>query len=165
MHARYLIAGVAHDVVATRGPDGGVQLRRGDRTLVVSREALADGRWRISVDGRSHVVQLAVGADSVFVHAEGMGAVEIERQQLTHATGGAAGGGSDLLSAPMPGVVIAVDAAAGDVVRGGQALMVIECMKLETTLLAPRDARVKTVHFLAGATFALKAALITLEDV
>ena len=165
MHARYLIAGVAHDVIATRGPDGSVQLRRGDRTLAVSREALPDGRWRLRVGDRMHVVQLAAGAAAVFVPAEGMGAVEVERQQLTHATGGAAGGGSDLLSAPMPGVVIAVHAAAGDIVRAGQALMVIESMKLETTLLAPRDARVKTVHFLTGATFALKAALITLEDV
>lgn len=165
MHARYLIAGVAYDVIATRGPDGSVQLRRGDRTLAVSREALPDGRWRISVGGRSHVVQLAAGTDAVFLHAEGMGAVEVERQQLTHATGGAAGGGSDLLSAPMPGVVISVQVAAGDTVRAGQALMVIESMKLETTLLAPRDARVKTVHHAVGASFALKAALITLEDV
>jgi len=165
MHARYLIDSATHDVVTTRGPHGSVELRRGDRTLVVSREALPDGRWRLRVGDRVHVVQLAAGADAVFVHAEGMGAVEVERQQLTHATGGAAGDGSDLLSAPMPGVVIAVHAAAGDVVRAGHALMVIESMKLETTLLAPRDARVKTVHHAAGASFALKAALITLEDV
>ena len=64
----------------------------------------------------------------------------------------------------MPGVVIAVHVAAGDQVHAGQALMVIESMKLETTLAAPRDARVKAVHHAVGASFALKAALITLED-
>ncbi|MDP3613429.1 MAG: biotin/lipoyl-containing protein [Rubrivivax sp.] len=156
MHARYLIDGTAHDVVATRGNDGSVQLRRGQRSLSVSREALPDGR--------SRTVHLAAGADAVYVHADGLGAVEVERQTLSHATGGAAGRASNLLSAPMPGVVIAVHVAAGDPVHAGQALMVIESMKLETTLVAPRDARVKTVHHAAGTSFALKAALITLED-
>ena len=164
MHARYLIDGTAHDVVATRGSDGSVQLRRGQRSLSISREALPDGRWRIRIDGRSRTVHLAAGADAVFVHADGLGAIQVERQTLSHATGGTAGGASDLLSAPMPGVVIAVHVAAGDPVHAGQALMVIESMKLETALTAPRDARVKTVHHAVGASFALKAALITLED-
>ena len=164
MHARYVIDGTAHEVVATRGSDGSVQLRRGQRSLRISRQALPDGRWRITVGDRMHIVHLAAGADAVFVHGDGLGAVQVERQTLSHATGGAAGGASNLLSAPMPGVVIAVHVAAGDQVHAGQALMVIESMKLETTLTAPRDARVKTVHHPAGASFALKAALITLED-
>ncbi|WP_418319907.1 biotin/lipoyl-containing protein [Piscinibacter sakaiensis] len=165
MHARYLIDGAIHDVVATRDVDGGVRLRRGEHVLAVGREALPDGRWRLRVGERTHVVHIAIGADAVFVHADGIGAVEVERQQSTHATGAAAGGGSDVLVAPMPGVVIAVLAGTGDVVHAGQALMVIESMKLETTLLAPHNARIKAVHFPVGASFALKAALITLEGV
>ena len=54
--------------------------------------------------------------------------------------------------------------AEGDRVSVGQPLMVIESMKLETTLLAPREARVKAVHFGVGATFRLKAILLTLTD-
>jgi len=46
----------------------------------------------------------------------------------------------------------------------GQPLIVIESMKLETTLTAPRDARVKAVHFSVGNTFALKSTLVTLQD-
>lgn len=164
MHVRYLIDGVPYALVVTRGSDGSVQMSRGQRGLNVSREVLADGRWRISIGGRPRAVHLAAGADAVFVHAEGLGAVEVERQMLSHAAGGAAGGASDLLSAPMPGMVIAVHVAAGDTVHAGQVLMVIESMKLETTLTAARDARVKTVHHAVGASFALKAPLITLED-
>lgn len=165
MRARYVIAGTPHDIVATRGTDGQMVLRRGERCFTVSHQALPDGRWRISANGRTQVVSLAASADAVFVHVEGLGAVEVERQTVTHATGGAAGGASNLLSAPMPGVVIAVHVGAGDPVHAGQALMVIESMKLETTLTAPRDARVKTVHHSVGASFALKAALVTLEDI
>ena len=65
---------------------------------------------------------------------------------------------------PMPGTVIAIQVAEGDMVSVGQPLMVIESMKLETTLLAPREARVKAVHFGVGATFRLKAILLTLTD-
>lgn len=164
MQARYLIDGVAHDVVVTRLGDGSVELRRGQRSVRVSRQALPDGRWRITIDGRSQTVHLAAGADAVFVHADGLGAVAVERQAVSHATGGATEGAAKLLSAPMPGVVIAVHVAAGQAVLAGQPLMVIESMKLETTLSAPRDARVKTVHHGVGSSFALKAPLITLED-
>ena len=66
--------------------------------------------------------------------------------------------------APMPGVVVALHVAAGDAVGEGDALMVIESMKLETTLVAPREARIQAVHFGVGATFGLKAILLTLAD-
>ena len=84
MHARYLIDGTAHDVVATRGNDGSVQLRRGQRSLSVSREALPDGRWHIRIDGCSRTVHLAAGADAVYVHADGLGAVEVEQIGRAH---------------------------------------------------------------------------------
>jgi 3-methylcrotonyl-CoA carboxylase alpha subunit len=45
-----------------------------------------------------------------------------------------------MVRAPMPGLVKAVRAAAGDAVRRGQPLLVLEAMKMEHMVAAPRDA-------------------------
>jgi biotin carboxyl carrier protein len=51
-----------------------------------------------------------------------------------------AGGAVDgQLRAPMPGHVLQVVAAVGDVVSGGDPIVVIESMKMEMTLAAPAD--------------------------
>jgi len=58
----------------------------------------------------------------------------------------AAGG----LTAPMPGKVIAVMVKAGDTVKKGQPLLVMEAMKMEHTLQAPQDGVITACHFNVG---------------
>jgi biotin carboxyl carrier protein len=48
-------------------------------------------------------------------------------------------------------------------VSKGQTLLVMESMKMETTLVAPRDGVVATVRFEKGQTFERDAVLLTLE--
>jgi biotin carboxyl carrier protein len=62
----------------------------------------------------------------------------------------------------MPGVVIAVHAAEGQTVARGDTLVVIESMKLETAIKAPRDGVIATVHVAVGKTFDRAAPLVTL---
>jgi 3-methylcrotonyl-CoA carboxylase alpha subunit len=62
----------------------------------------------------------------------------------------------------MPGVVVSVAVKPGDTVTEGQPLLVIESMKLETTLTAPRDGVVAEMPFTAGDSFGLKAVLAQL---
>nr|WP_312860790.1 acetyl-CoA carboxylase biotin carboxyl carrier protein subunit [Mesorhizobium sediminum] len=50
----------------------------------------------------------------------------------------------------------------GDIVAAGQPLLVIESMKLETTLAAPRDGVVAEIPFAAGDSFGLKDVLAQL---
>lgn len=58
----------------------------------------------------------------------------------------AAGG----LEAPMPGKVVRVEVAAGDVVRSGQTILIVEAMKMEHSIRAPRDGKVVALHVAAG---------------
>lgn len=59
-------------------------------------------------------------------------------------------GGSDRIIAPMPGKVIAVHVQAGDAVAAGQPLMVLEAMKMEHTIGAPREGAIDRLHFAEG---------------
>lgn len=53
--------------------------------------------------------------------------------------------GSDVLAAPLPGVVLEVRVTPGDVVARGAPLLVLEAMKMRNTIRAPRDAMVAEV--------------------
>jgi 3-methylcrotonyl-CoA carboxylase alpha subunit len=54
------------------------------------------------------------------------------------------------LLAPMPGAITALLVAVGDVVSRGQALLVLEAMKIEHTIAAPFDGRVSEIFFAKG---------------
>jgi len=54
------------------------------------------------------------------------------------------------LIAPMPGLVVRVTAAVGDVVQAGQPLVAIEAMKMENELRAPAAGTVRAVHATPG---------------
>ncbi len=67
------------------------------------------------------------------------------------------------LTAPMPGKVIAVNVQAGARVKRGQALLVMEAMKMEHTIAAPADGKVKEVFYVVGDQVNDGAALLSLE--
>ncbi len=60
------------------------------------------------------------------------------------------GGGSGGLAAPMPGRIVSVAVKAGDTVKSGQTLMVLEAMKMEHSVTAGMDGIVEIVYFKAG---------------
>lgn len=164
MRRRYLIDGQTHEVMVTRGAHGALKIERLGRCIDVRAEPLLDGRQRLSLDGRAHDLWVGLGTDAVFLHSAARGAVAVEPVAASAAAGPARGAAANIISAPMPGTVVAIHVSSGESVAAGQPLMVIESMKLETTLSASRAARVKTLHCAVGNTFALKAKLITLED-
>jgi acetyl/propionyl-CoA carboxylase alpha subunit len=68
------------------------------------------------------------------------------------------------LSAPMPGTVIKVLVAQGDRVQPRQPLVVLEAMKMETPVVSPYEAVVRTVHVAEGDRVAGGTILIELEE-
>ncbi len=80
---------------------------------------------------------------------------------LTRAAGGH--GDGNLIEAPMPGLVRAVDARVGQQVQKGDRLAVLEAMKMEHSLLAARDGVVAEVLAAAGDQVEAGAALVRLE--
>lgn len=67
------------------------------------------------------------------------------------------------LIAPMPGLIVRVNARAGDAVQAGQGLVVMEAMKMENELRAPAAGRVKAVLAGPGTAVEKGAVLVELE--
>ncbi|MEY3629363.1 MAG: putative biotin carboxylase subunit of methylcrotonyl-CoA carboxylase [Pseudomonadota bacterium] len=68
------------------------------------------------------------------------------------------------LTAPMPGKIIAIEVKAGEKVKRGQALLVMEAMKMEHTIMAGVDGVVENIYFAVGEQVAEGAVLISLEQ-
>ena len=64
----------------------------------------------------------------------------------------AASGAGESINAPMPGNILSVNVAAGDTVKKGQVLMVLEAMKMENEIMCPRDGVVASVNTSKGAS-------------
>ncbi|MGH7664572.1 MAG: biotin/lipoyl-containing protein [Gemmatimonadaceae bacterium] len=67
------------------------------------------------------------------------------------------------LVAPMPGLIVRVTVSAGDSVRAGQPLVVMEAMKMENELRAPAAGTVRTITAVAGAAVEKGAVLVELD--
>ncbi|MQS12331.1 ATP-grasp domain-containing protein [Streptomyces kaniharaensis] len=76
----------------------------------------------------------------------------------------AAGAHHGALTAPMPGTVTVVKTTAGETVRKGQPLLVLEAMKMEHVIAAPHDGVVSELRATAGATVAMEELLVVVTS-
>ena len=70
--------------------------------------------------------------------------------------------GDKTVTAPMPGNILKVNVKAGDQVKKGAVLMILEAMKMENEIMAPADCTVASVNVNAGTTVESGAVLCTL---
>ena len=116
------------------------------------------GRWQL--DGKS-APQVAVAENRITVFdAYGIAFDVVDPLQRD----ASASGDGNVVEAPMPGLVKAVTAKAGQVVQAGDRLAVLEAMKMEHALLAARDGVIAEVLVSEGDQVEAGAALIRLED-
>ena len=131
--------------------DGGLQLAFGDVGGVLQFETLATeggARMDLQFQGQRQTVQTWQLGEIVHVFCT-LGATQItEIDALAHAGVAAADGGR--LTAPMPGKVLSFAVKAGDVIKKGQALAVMEAMKMEHTIAAPADGTVAELLYAPG---------------
>lgn len=71
--------------------------------------------------------------------------------------------GSVKIEAPMPGTVLKVNVKVGDKVSAGDAVVILEAMKMENEIAAPSDGVVASVNVSQGASVDTGALLITLN--
>jgi 3-methylcrotonyl-CoA carboxylase alpha subunit len=138
----------------------GWRLRIGEHEWAAGAERGADGRLAVTLDGvRRSVRVLEHGAElAVFAAGESWTIEEVDALMPPASAEAIVG----RLTAPMPGRVVQILVAAGDEVRHGQPMMVVEAMKMEHMIAAPRDGTVAAVHYAPGDLVEEGAELIAL---
>ena len=71
--------------------------------------------------------------------------------------------GAVAVTAPMPGKILGVKASAGQAVKRGQVLLILEAMKMENEIVAPQDGTVATINVAVGDSVEPGATLATLK--
>ena len=141
-------AGAVHSVALARHHDGSLELQCADQRQPLQARALGDGWHDLQLGERRLRLQVFVQGERVAVFAPEGSAVLRQIDAIAHAGEAADSGGR--LTAPMPGKVIALLASVGQAVSRGQALAVMEAMKMEHTLHAPRDGVVAELLYAVG---------------
>ena len=164
---KYLVDvnGVRHEVDAdgefatTSGVEGSATLlppngapvriiRIGDRVVrVLSQRGETRGSYVLDIDGHAYTVD----------------ALDERTRTIRDMTAqSAAAAGPAPLKAPMPGLIVRVNVAVGDVVQAGQGLIVMEAMKMENELRATAAGTVKAIKAEAGTAVEKGALLVEL---
>ncbi|MBP6626793.1 MAG: acetyl/propionyl/methylcrotonyl-CoA carboxylase subunit alpha [Arenimonas sp.] len=144
------------------GSQGHYRLLGGDGAVQVRDAQLADGVIAAELDGRQHRARVHVDAASVSLH-DGEQRLRLERAPAFLLQDQAAQGQGDRLLAPMPGRIVLVKARLGQAVAEGEELLVMEAMKMELSLRAPRDGTVAALQVAAGDFVDAEAVLVRLE--
>ena len=119
------------------------------------------------IDGHVHEVAVDEEADAIVVTIHGQRHRVLVRSPLekvlrdVHHAGPATSG--EVIESPIPGLVVALKVKPGDTVAAGQAVVVVEAMKMQNELTAERGGIVEAVHVSERQTVESGAKLVTLK--
>lgn len=121
--------------------------------------------YKITVNGTTYDVAVEeVGAGSAPASAPAAAPAPAPAPAAPAAKPAASGSqGSVVVSAPMPGKILAVKTEVGKAVKKGDVLLVLEAMKMENEIVAPEDGTVASVDVTVGASVESGDTLATLD--
>ena len=99
-------------------------------------------KYRVNVNGTVYEVELE--------EMTGAPAAPAAAPAALAAAPAAPAAGGEKVTSPMPGTILSVNVAAGDVVKRGQVLMILEAMKMENEIMCPCDGTVTSVSVTKG---------------
>jgi biotin carboxyl carrier protein len=122
------------------------------------------GVYSVLMDGRSYDAYVEETPNGLVVSLQGYH-FEIEAhdpRRWSRKAAGHGGEGVQTIASSMPGKVVRVLVAVGDAVEAGQGIAVVEAMKMQNEMKAPRTGKVLSLPAKEGATVAAGEALATI---
>lgn len=137
--------------------------------------------WRVQVEDQRYDIQLETSGFNFEAHINGrrqtgvacveqtgvalaIGAQRISVEKLRPGDIGEDLGQAGRITAPMPGLVQALNVSVGDMVAKGQTLAVLEAMKMQHQINAPLTGRVTALHVSVGQQLAGSSVMIEIEE-
>jgi len=152
-------------IAVTVERDGGrYRVRVGDREYVVRAKLGDRGRIDMGVGDQRLRAYVARRKGETYVGLNGQTWTLPRPDSRRARRGSGAGSDAGALSATMPGLVLDVLVSAGDAVAKGDTLVLMEAMKMELRITAPRDGTISAVGCEAGQVVERGALLVELEE-
>lgn len=146
---------------SAQGGAGDYRIRIGERETTVSGARLSGDTLNLHRNGKGERFLVRRRGHALTVH-DGERRLHL-RLADRRRNAAAAAGTEGRIMAPMPGRIAVVRSKPGDVVTAGQELLVMEAMKMELALKAPRDGVVAEMRAVAGEFVEADAVLVVLE--
>lgn len=118
---------------------------------------------KVRVNGTDHKAEAQQIKGVLWVHYQGRTFTVANSSGRKSRKGGGAGGSSDQIAAPMPGKVTKILLKVGDKVAAGQAVLVMEAMKMEYTLKSEIAGEIESISGAAGEQVALGKVLVKIK--
>jgi 3-methylcrotonyl-CoA carboxylase alpha subunit len=134
-----------HEVEARESPTGPVVIVDG-KSHSVEVEEVAPGTFLARSGARRETFHCVRKGDEIYLSWRGTA----YRLEVRRSGGAAPRQTLRGLEAPMPGKVIAVNASPGQTVAKGDEILVVEAMKMENAIRAPRDGKIKSIAVKLG---------------
>ncbi len=131
-------------------------------------------KYKVTLNGRTYEVEVEAGKAMLLdeyeaivptaapVAAPAAAPAPVAAPAAAPAPAAAAPVAGEAVTAPMPGNILKVNVTAGQAVKEGDVLVVLEAMKMENEILAPKACTVKQVLVSKGATVDTGATLVVL---
>jgi acetyl-CoA/propionyl-CoA carboxylase biotin carboxyl carrier protein len=132
------------------------QLQASDEANAEPLDGIRSRSYVAEVDGRRFEVRVHAPADPVLIEARKLREARRAR--------GAGGGGEGAVTSPMQGAVLSVEVADGDHVEAGKVLAIVEAMKMENEIAAPRAGVVSELAVAPGDAVAPGQAICRISD-
>ena len=145
---RLSVSSMQLDGSSVNPPD--ISISRADQT----------GQLKVEISGASHLAHVAKVGDDWWIHMDGRTHVVRMHEPGSSEAESVQGG----MSAPMPGTVLEILVKQGQRVREGQTLLVMEAMKMEHRIQAPRAGEVTRLYYSVGDRVDMGATLVEIGD-
>jgi biotin carboxyl carrier protein len=172
MIRRYLIelGGREHELSVEALADGRYRVTRGGASTVWDARRLGGSSWSLLPEGggRAHEVDLDRASNGELSITSGAlvgipARVSDPLHRAAERAAAARPAGPVEVKSPMPGKVVRALVKVGDSVTAGQAVVVVEAMKMENELKAPRDGKVRDLRANDGQAVEAGQPLVVLE--
>ena len=130
-------------------------------------------KYKVTLNGRTYEVEVEAGKAMLLDEYEAIAPAPVAAAPVAAAPAAAPAtaaapaapavtGAGEPIAAPMPGNSLTVNVKAGDAVKEGQVLVVLEAMKMENEIMAPKNGTITQVLVSKGSTVDTGAPLVVL---